>query len=281
MAATRRSSRREGGAGLPAILVFVSSLAALPVGADEPLAQGALFPRPLHLTREVGDSLSGTSATIEEYCHGNRIVSIRGARTAIADYGERTLTIIDFDAGTYSVSGFEALAAAREALAPQRKEAAQAQWRFEPRGARPVGARWGDAVEAEQRDGETVHSLRVTADREIRLSRAAVEALVGSGHPARRDAVTDAALEALRPRTGKGIVATAAGEELPLPLEQTVRIEVAGETIETRSAVVRIGSELPPPERLAIPAGARLVEAREIAAHRLMQELDGRTATRR
>ena len=42
-------------------------------------AAETLFPSPLHLTRRITDPLSGaTSIVVEEYCSGNRVVTIQG-----------------------------------------------------------------------------------------------------------------------------------------------------------------------------------------------------------
>jgi hypothetical protein len=49
-----------------------------------------------------------------------------------------------------------------------------------------------------------------------------------------------------------------------------------GEGLELRNRVVRVGSELAPPEVMAIPPGARKVEASALALQRIASELDGR-----
>jgi hypothetical protein len=67
-------------------------------------AANALFPRPLHLVRRVDDPISNTTATIDEYCAGNRVVTIRGSKVAIADYDVQQLTEIDHAALTWSVN---------------------------------------------------------------------------------------------------------------------------------------------------------------------------------
>lgn len=77
-------------------------------------ASGPLFPTPLHLTRQDHDSISGTTAVLDEYAYGNQLVSIRGTRTSIADYEKGRLTEIDRAEGTYSVTRFDALAKATE-----------------------------------------------------------------------------------------------------------------------------------------------------------------------
>jgi hypothetical protein len=41
--------------------------------ATHAIAAEMLFPEPLHITREIADPISGSTVTVEEYCHGNRI----------------------------------------------------------------------------------------------------------------------------------------------------------------------------------------------------------------
>src|SRR5260370_36303965 len=92
------------------VCTFAASLLA---GAAA-LAAGPLFPTPLHITRQVHDSISGTTAGLDEYAYGNQLVSIRGMRTSIADYEKSRLTEIDRAEGTYSVTRFDALATATQ-----------------------------------------------------------------------------------------------------------------------------------------------------------------------
>jgi hypothetical protein len=42
--------------------------------------------------RRVDDPIAKTTATIDEYCAGNRVVTVRGPKVTIADYG-RTLDV--------------------------------------------------------------------------------------------------------------------------------------------------------------------------------------------
>ena len=83
------------------------------------LAAGPLFPTPLHLTRQVHDPISGKTTMLNEYGYGNRLISVRGGLTSIADYEKGELLEIDRDAGTYSITRFEAIAKATQALGPQ------------------------------------------------------------------------------------------------------------------------------------------------------------------
>ena len=189
-----------------------------------------LFPAPLHLTREVTDPISGSKTVIEEYCHGNRVVSVAGHRTAIAEYDKGTVTTIDFEAGTYSIATFDELAKA-----------------------------WGPAKAAP--------AMRVKPDARHTVSREAAEVLLGAAYPL--PAVPDKVLGQLR---GARIATNSAAPiEYALPAEQVVEL---GEGLELRNTVVRVGSEIAPADVLAIPPGARRVEAKELALHRFAAELD-------
>jgi hypothetical protein len=88
----------RGGWGRRAAAVLVVFIAPMAFAAN------ALFPRPLHLVRRVDDPISNTTATIDEYCAGNRVVTIRGSKVAIADYDAQQLTEIDHAAQTWSVN---------------------------------------------------------------------------------------------------------------------------------------------------------------------------------
>lgn len=245
-------------------------------------AERVLFPTPLHITRELSDPVSQKTSVIDEYCHGNRIVSVSGARTAIADYAKGEITEIDFAAGTYSVTKFELLARVNEKNAPSADRAAASatrnEWRVEAKGGSVIASRPADTSEAESNEDGSHRVIRISSDRQLTLSRGAVEALMGIGYPHRRDPSSDVVLGALRSRE-RSVATNAAGsaavaEEYHLPLEHVVRFEVGGETIETRNVVVRLGNEMPSPDVLTIPPGAKLVESKAVAVQRLLDELD-------
>jgi hypothetical protein len=219
----------------PTAALFLIALATAALAAEE-----VLFPAPLHLTREISDPITGSKSIIDQYCHGNRVVAVSGKRTSIAEYDKGLLTTIDFEAGTYSVTKFADLARAWERGGPPPREDL-ATMRAEPE--------------------ETV---RVKPDRRVTLSRAAAEVLTGLAWPRRRDPSADAVLDALRSET-----------DYFLPLEHVVEYVIDGEKLEIRNVIVRVGSELAPPDALAVPPGARLVESEVTAARRLLDELDG------
>lgn len=236
-----------------ALLLFAFAFSAS--GAEE-----VLFPAPLHLTREISDPITGSKSVVEQYCHGNRVVAVSGQRTSIADYDKALLTTIDFEAGTYSVTKFADLARAWERPAPEPREdvaamRAEPEWRIESRDGKTVASR-----------GE--ETIRIAADRRLTVSRAAAEVLAGLAWPRRPDPAANVILGALR----------APGEPRHyfLPLEHVEQHAIDGETLEIRNTIVRLGSELPPADALAVPPGARLVESDVTAARRLLDELDGR-----
>jgi hypothetical protein len=241
-----------------------------------------LFPAPLHITRELQDPITGSKSVIDDYCHGNRVVSVNGRKTAIAEYDRNVVTTIDFDAGTYSITKFDDLAKAWHQPSTQRRIATneaqreQPQWRVESKGGRVIASRPGESMEAELKDPRGRQVIRMTADAQVRLSRAAAEVLLGVAYPNRPDPAADVLLGALKskqPRIATNGVAAPA--EYHLPLEQVLVHELDGETLEMRNTVLRIGNELPPPELLAVPPGAKLVESDIVATRRMLDELDG------
>ena len=188
----------------------------------------------MHLTRIVSDPLSGSETVIEEYCHGNRVVSVSGRRTAIAEYDKQTVTTIDFAAGTYSVATFDELAKA---------------WQSGRSAAPP--------------------RMRITPDARHSVSREAAEILLGTAYP--MPSAPPELLGALRAPRVAANAASGSAVEYALPLEQVVEL---GEGLELRTSVTRVGSELAPPEVMTIPPGARRVDAKAIAVRRLADELD-------
>lgn len=68
------------------------------------LAAALLFPEPLHLVRRIDDPIAQTVFTVDEYRHGNRIITARGNRVVIADFARREVTVVDRAASTYSIA---------------------------------------------------------------------------------------------------------------------------------------------------------------------------------
>ncbi|HET7434135.1 MAG TPA: hypothetical protein VFN10_05415 [Thermoanaerobaculia bacterium] len=264
-------------------VLLLFALSATAFGADVS-HEKVLFPATLHITRELTNPISGTKSTIDEYCLGNRVVSVSGSRTAIADYDKHSIMRIDFAAGTYSIASFEEVAKMHAAMrAPgtaMQSVAAAAksdEWKAEARGNSVIASRPGETVELQRRGVQSSQSIRITADREMKLSRDAVEALTGLAYPNPRDEAADAILGALRANPASRIATNSAPSEneYRLPLEHVVRFEVDGESIESRNVVVRIGQELVPADAITLPPGVKLVDSDAVTAQRVLQELDG------
>ena len=199
------------------------------------LAATVLFPKPMHFVRKVDDSISGKSVTFDEYCAGNRIVTVRGARVTIADYEKQERTEIDRQAGTYSVTHFNEIAKAKPA--------------------------------AKSSDDEKVE---VNVNRTVSLSRDAVEALIGASFPNTRTKRHDAVLNAAAPERGGGRAVAASVDLYALPSEQIVTID----GVTTHDAILSVSYESAPPEVLAIDPHARRVESKVTLMNKEMEQLD-------
>lgn len=242
---------------------IVSLAAASPLSAAAPI-----FPTPLHLTREVSDPISGRTVVIDEYAYGNRLVAVRDHVTAIADYEKGELIEIDRGAGTWSVTRFETIAkAARLQGAPEAATASsQPSARRELKALGAKATKSGRAADFFRAEGES-QSVEVALDRNVRVSREALEVLLGIAYPGTRGEHHDLVIDAARgANDAPGRRISAAGSpagEYALPLEQTLEVDAGGAgRVEFRSSVIRVGSETPPADLLAIPPGARLVESR-------------------
>jgi hypothetical protein len=252
------------------------SLAAL-AGAVAFLAHAAdpLFPAPLHLTREVHDPITGTTALLDEYAYGNRLVSVRGAKTSIADYERGELTEIDRDAGTYSITAFDRIARAYAATGGG-EDAAPVQLRSAGVRTTRLG-REAELFEAELPPKPMKRTVTVAVDDRTTLSKEALEVLVGAAYPSSRRAEHDVIVTvAARDRRGDGVTTNAlsSSQSYALPIEQSLIVELDGQRLEMRTSVVRVGPERPAAELLSIPAGARLVTAHIVAIQNELEQLD-------
>ncbi len=201
------------------------------------LAVAVLFPKPIHLVRKVEDSISGKSATFDQYCAGNRIVTVRGAKTSIADYAKQELTEIDRDAGTYSVTRFDEIAKSKKPHA-MRADAAK---------------------------------IDVNVNRSVSLSKDAVEALIGASYPNSRSEVHDRVLSAAAPQKGGGRAnAASVDDAYALPSEQTVTID----GVTTRDAIVSVTYDSAPPDVMAIDPHAKRVESKITRMSKELEQLD-------
>lgn len=235
-----------------------------------------LFPEPLHLTRAVEDPIRGETTIVEEYYIGNRVISIAGDRTAIADYERNEITEIDRAEGTYSVTPFAEIAGAT----PKRMEAltttdTEERWSIaETRRADRPNAELFAATPKTRSD---IRRLEVAVDRTVRLSRDALDVIVGAAYPNERPAEADVYIRAAgakrdprAPRTN----AAGADETFALPVEQTVTYDAGGREVVSRNRVTRIARELPPATLLAIPPGAKQVETRRVQTRRMLDSFD-------
>lgn len=256
-------------------IVFV----ALCIGWTPLFAASVLFPRPLHLTREIVDPISGTTAHVEQYCLANRVVSIAGSRTVIADYDRSELTEIDRQHGTYSVTPFASVAAAHpHRSSAHRSSAGTAAPQVEHRG---VERRAGRNVDLYVADDATQNlHAEVGVDAGATLSRDAFDVLTGAAYPNDGNAATDITRAAAR-RTvavtnaaGATASAAASNESYGLPIDQTLRWQAGGRTLSAVNRVTRVGDEVAPPDMLAIPPGARKVDSMIVRTPREAGQLD-------
>ena len=238
-----------------------------------------LFPEPLHLTRAIEDPIREQTTIVEEYYIGNRVISIAGDRTAIADYDRNEITEIDRAEGTYSVTPFAAIAAA----SPKRMEAlatsdTEERWTIAEtlRADRPNA----EFISATPRSRGDIRKLEVGVDRSVRLSRDALDVIVGAAYPNERPAEADVLARAAQPKRGSRTAqtnaanATASADAYALPVEQTVTYDAGGRELVSRNRVTRVGRELPPATLLAIPPGAKQVETKRVQTQRMLEELD-------
>lgn len=256
--------------------------------AGSVIAAEPLFPQPLHLTRIIEDPIAGTSITVEEYCAGDQVVSVAGDRVTIVDYAKQEMTEIDRAAGTWSLARFDEIAKAMSAgaapshgrkLAPTAEGRAQAEWASRPLPARASArGRTLNAFElTPPQEGVEGVRLEVAVDPSVRLSRSAVEALIGASFPHPRREEHEAILRAAGsgdsgPLRVKGDSLAAA--TFGLPIEQTLSVEFEGRTLTLKNTVRDVKSELPPESLRRIPPGARQVEPRAVLMMRETLALD-------
>jgi hypothetical protein len=233
--------------------------------ASPSMAATALFPKPLHLVRRVEDAVTRKAEAVDEYCYGNRIITVRGKRVSIADYAAQQLTTIDHEAGTYSVTPFDEIAKAANRLSASRAASAA------PSKLTAMGMKGGR--DEYQIDGGGA-KIEVTIDRKISLSRDAVEALLGAAYPNTRRPEHDALLRAAAGGGGRIVAQSASEAQYGLPAEQTITYSMEGATLTFRTAIVRTDADLVPQELLLIPPGASRVESRITRIGRELQDIE-------
>jgi len=258
--------------------VLALSVAALPAGAAE-----LLFPKALHLTRRVHDSIGGATTVVEQYCYGNRVITVSGNVTTITDYDKSEITEINRADATYSISRFDQIA---KALHPASLPAAslsssKKSWELRNVGrAGALSARSTDIFEADRSDHEMTRHVRIGIDSSVALSKDALAVITGSAFPASpKEEDTAIATAAKRHAPAVASQSTggsngAAAESYGLPVEQVYRFEAEGQQAEVRDVVVRVGEEVPPADLVAVPPGAKLVESRLIRTTRMLDSID-------
>lgn len=230
-----------------------------------PFAVGAapLFERPLHVTREVAEPLTGAKVTLEAYYFGNRTITIHGERTVIVDYDKQEITEIDRTNATYSVTKFEQVAAARGERVGAAKRSDAAKPAIVRAGSDRKGGRAVDVFTADD-TAAAVHA-EIAVDNTIDLSRDAFDVVVGAAYPGDGGPSTDLARSAAK---------RAAGNTYGLPIEQTFRWTVAGETLTSSNRILAVDAQTAPPDLIAIPPGARLVDSRLVRTKKLADEVE-------
>lgn len=235
-------------------------------------AEEALFPDPLHLTRRITDPFSEQPVMVEEFCQGSRIVSVVGPVTAIADYAAGTLTRIDRDARTFSVTSFAELARSRSAGKVKQPVVSQQPWKVSSSGRGDVGGRATERVVLERRVDGGRHELEIAADPLVLISRTAAEALLGFSFPATPRADEAELIFGALSKGGGG--SRSSPQAIGLPLAQIERFWSEGQELESRNEVLRAGSELIDPRLLEVPAGSVRVELEQLDVWRKLEEVD-------
>ena len=215
---------------------------------------------------------------LNEYGYGNRLISVRGGLTSIADYEKGELTEIDRDAGTYSITRFDQIAKANQAVGTPASAAAETK---KP-ALRPIGSKLTKSGRSAEYFEGTLdaqplkQTIEVAVDRSVTLSKEAIEVLLGSAYPGVRRSEHDLVLSAAGPSrlaAQSQSVGSPSAEKssFALPIEQVITYELEGQRLEYRTSVVRVGNEPPPADVVSIQAGSRLVVSRIVAVN---QEID-------
>jgi hypothetical protein len=236
------------------------------------MAAEPLFPTPLHLTRQIHDPIANKTFVLEEYGQGNRLVSVNGAKTSIADYERGELTEIDRDAATYSVTRFEVIAKATPTAAI--REDARPALRSAGMRATKLG-RNAEFFEAEVESGGMKQRVSVAVDATTTVSREALEVLLGVAYPGTRRPEQEIVMSAAGFHERRGVASNTTTQQqlFALPIEQSMTLDVDGQSIELRTSVVRVGTEAPPADVVSIPPGARLVVSRIVSVQQELERL--------
>jgi hypothetical protein len=245
----------------------------LVVSALPMAAATALFPKPLHLVKRIDDPFAKAAKTVDEYCYGNRIVTVNGERVTILDYDAQTLTEIDHTKATYSITRFDEIANAQPKIVAEKAVAVP---KVTAMGMKTsAGGRSVDSFDLEVPHGK----VNIGLDRSVLLSRAAVEALIGSSYPNVHRPEHDAILNVAAPvRSGRIVAASSkdAGEAAgyALPSEQTITMDAEGGPVTLRTSILRFDAGLPPQSAMLIEPGAKRIESPIVRFAREMKDAD-------
>src|SRR5581483_7714803 len=109
----------------------------------------------------------------------------------------------------------------------------------------------------------------------IVLSKDAFEVVAGAAFPRNGGAAADLLRGAAQnPRSRMATESTASGDTYAMPIEQTLRWTVQGESVEVTTRVITLDDQQPAPQLIVIPAGARRIEAKAIEAKRIAADSD-------
>jgi hypothetical protein len=253
------------------ILVYLFLLTAAWPAAGAP----ALFPKPLHLVKRIDDPLAKKPVTVDEYCYGDRIVSISGDRVTVIDYAAQTVTSIDHAASTWSVTRFDEIANARPKSSGVKAAEASAA-KVTPAGMKSSAG--GRSVETYDIEAAQTR-VSIGFDRSIAISRGAVEALIGAAYPNAHRPEHDAILS-VAGRGGKQSRMASSSEksepvaEYGLPSEQSITIDSDGESVTLKTSVLRVDGDLPPQRATLIDPGATRIESPIERFNREMHDAD-------
>jgi hypothetical protein len=250
-------SRRRVGRWGKITLVVTAMLAATSADA------ATLFPQPLHFVRVISDPISRRTSTIDEFCEGNRIVSIIGTRTVVVDYEKQTITELDRAAGTFSISTFDEIAHAEATLRGESTTAKRnTEWN-----ATSLGAfKW--------RFNAPATTIDVTTDVKVMLSREALDAVIGASYPSRRTAEHDALTRAADGDRAHAESSSTTQPSFALPVDEAMTLEVEGAHVTVHNAIVRVDNATAPRDALFIPPGAKRVPSTRVALPGMLEELD-------
>jgi hypothetical protein len=242
-------------------------------------APDVLFPEPMQLTRRIDDPITGSSVTLEEYCTGNRIITVRGRKVAITDFEKQQLTEIDHDAATYSITRFDEIARLHTKRAP-RAMALKTATPLEPRALGVRASASGRSLDTFEVRAETLADkpvLQIGVDRSVSISREALDALLGAGYPNERSWQHDAITRAAAPAQSRMQAASSSASQktaYALPADQSMTWMIDGRELILRNTILGVANRPPPAELLLIPRGAKQVESHAVTTQRLLEELD-------